>query len=198
MSSRVVWSKKYGINYFQSLYYFRFCSTITLRITRLYKWEGQGLKLEVREESFLSSVENCSLDVFDLYVQPLWAARMISFPQSSSLNHCTVKFQQPHLSSNAALCCDKECKIPFWSEIWHKYTSQRDLPYKGVFNKCSSFGMIQLSHFCCTAIAGHKDTPRLYCAHLYHTKKKRMHDWRVNLAIIQDHPVRNITHDPLW
>ena len=46
---------------------------------QLYKWEGQGLKLEVLKKSFLSSMEKCSLDVFDFYVQALWAARMISF-----------------------------------------------------------------------------------------------------------------------
>ena len=73
--------------------------------------------------------------------------------------------------------------------------SQGDLPYQGAF---SSFGTIQCSHFCCTAIAGHKDTPQLpnylrnYIVHIFTMQKKQVHDLKFYLAITQDHPVRNM------
>ena len=44
---------------------------ISYRITRLYEWEGQGLKLEVDKESLLSGVKKYSLDVFYWCVQAL-------------------------------------------------------------------------------------------------------------------------------
>ena len=56
--------------------------------------------------------------------------------------------------------------------IWN--LSQVDLPYQGAF---SSFETIQCSYFCCTAIAGHNDTPQLpnylcnYIVHIYPCKK---------------------------
>ena len=63
--------------------------------------------------------------------------------------------------------------------------------HKFILTTANTHGMIQLAHFCFTAIAGCEDTPQLYCAHLYHAIKQ-MKDLRFNLAITQDHPVRNI------
>ena len=149
---------------------------ISFRITRLYEWEGQGLKLEVDKESFLSSVENCSLDIFDLYVQVLWAARMISSHKSSLLNHCTVcNFNISSLFKCNTVLRQRTRKFFL---VWN--LSQVDLPYQGAF---SSFETIQRSHFCCTAIAGHKDTPqqpnylRNYIVHIYTMQKNRCTTW---------------------
>ena len=97
----------------------------------------------------------------------LWATRRISSPKPSSLNCCTVYLQ--HLIS-LQMCCDKEWESSFWSEIWHKYT----FPKRSIcllLTNAAHLGRFSFP-FCCTAIAGHKDTPRLYCAHLYHTQKK--------------------------
>jgi len=117
----------------------------------------------------------------------LWATRRISSPKPSLLNCCTVYLQ--HLIS-LQMCCDKEWESSFWSEIWHKYT----FPKRSIcllLTNAAHLGRFSFP-FCCTAIAGHKDTPWLYCAHLYHTQKKQMHDLRVYLAITQDHPLQNI------
>lgn len=63
--------------------------------------------------------------------------------------------------------------------------------HKFILTTANTHGMIQLVHFCFTAIAGREDTPWLYCAYLYHAIKQ-MYDLKFYLAITQDHPVRNI------
>ena len=51
-------------------------------------------------------------------------------------------------------------------------------------------GTIQLKHFSGVGVTGTKETPQLYCTHLYYTIKK-IYDWRFCLAITQDLPVFN-------
>ena len=140
----------------------------------------------------------------------LWATRRISSPKPSSLNCCTVYLQ--HLIS-LQMCCDKEWESSFWSEIWHKYT----FPKRSIcllLTNAAHLGRFSFP-FCCTAIAGHKDTPRLYCAHLCHTKKNGcmtgestwpsykiiqyeiLHTTHCGSKYPRPTVVAN-THDPLW
>ena len=96
-----------------------------------------------------------------------WIIAPCSFnsPISLQMQHCAVTKNEKVLSGLKFVTSTR---------------SQRDLPYQGTF---SSFGTIQRSHFCCTAIAGHKDTPQLpiylrnYIVHIYTMQKNRCTTW---------------------
>ena len=97
---------------FQSLYYIFSGSVqevkiITFRITRLYKWEGQGLKLEVRKESFWAAWKSvalmsltCMSRHYELpewlvFLSPVyWITALCSFNISSLFKCSTVLWQR--------------------------------------------------------------------------------------------------------
>ena len=160
-----------------------------------FEWKGYGLRLYVPEGSLPGCMEECRVDIagslsgqFQLpenlvLLSPVfWISASCNFtkPVTLEIQHCA-------LAKDEALS-----GLNFVSAT----RSQKDLPYifkqldGGVFSAYSSFGSIQLSHFCGNAVAGNRDTPRLYCANLYH-KIKQLHDWRFYFTITQDHPVQN-------
>ena len=161
-----------------------------------FEWEGYGLKLHVQEGSLPTGMEECKVNIrvslsgqfqlpedSDLLSPVFWILAPCKFtkPVTLEIQHCALREDETVLSELAfisALC------------------SQKDLPYRfkqldgGVFTMHSFYGSIQLSHFSAKAIAGRKTTPRLYCAHLYHTIEQ-IYDWRFCLVITQDLPVFN-------
>ena len=161
----------------------------------MFEWKGYGLKLHVPEGSLPGYMEECKVDIVVslsgqyqlpenlVLLSPVyWISAPCTFTKAA-----TLEIQHSALVKDEALS-----GLHFVSAT----RSQKDLPYifkqldGGVFSAYSSFGSIQLSHFCGTAIAGSRDTPRLYCAYLYRTIKQ-LHDWRFYFAVTQDHPVQN-------
>ena len=161
-----------------------------------FEWKGYGLKLHVPDGSLPVGIQEAWVDIraslsghfqlpeddedSDLLSPVFW----ISVPCKSikpvtlEIHHCARRENEAVLS-NLSIVSAKD--------------SQGDLPYRfkqldgGVFTKHSSYGSIQLSHFCGIGIAGRKTTPRSYCVHLYHTVKQ-IYDWRYYLAITIDLP----------
>ena len=162
----------------------------------LFEWEGYGLKLHVPEGSLPAGMEEARINIrasvsgqfqlpedSDLLSPVFWISPPCKStkPVTLEVQHCAL-IQDEAVLSNLSIVSAQD--------------SQRDLPYKfkqldgGVFSKHSSYGSIQLSHFCGIAVAGKTSTPRSYCLHLYHTIKQ-IYDWRFYLAITQDHPALN-------
>ena len=157
---------------------------------RCFEWEGYGLKLLVPEGSLPSAMKEARVNIrasvsgqFQLpedsvFLSPVfWISSPCKFskPVTLEIQHCALRDATTlsDLSFVSANC------------------SQKDLPYRfkqldgGVFTTYSSYGSIQLSHFSGVGVTGSEETPRSYCAHLYHTIKQ-IHDWRFYLAITQD------------
>ena len=156
-----------------------------------FEWKGYGLKLHVPDKSLPSGMEEAKVNIqasvsgqfqlpkdTDLLSPIFWISAPCRFtkPVTLEIQHCALREDERVLSD--------------LSFVSAKHL-QSDLPYKfkqlygGVFAKHSSYGSIQLAHFCGMGVAGSKDTPRLYCVHLYHTMI-HLHDWRFYLAITRD------------
>ena len=156
-----------------------------------FQWEGYGLKLHVQDHSLPGGMEEAGINIrasvsgqFQLpqntvLLSPVfWISAPCKFtrPVTLEIQHCALREDETVLSD-----------LHFVSAR----CSQTDLPYKfrqlygGVFTTHSSYGSIQLTHFSGVSIKGSEETPRLYCAHLYHTIKQ-IDDWRYYLAITQD------------
>ena len=155
-----------------------------------FEWEGYGLKLHVPDHSLPGDMEEAVINIrasvsgqfqllenSDLLSPVFWISAPCKFtkPVTLEIQHCALR---------------DETVLSYLNFVSAK-RSQEDLPYRfkqldgGVFSKHSSYGSILLTHFCGMGVAGSKDTPRLYCAHLYHTMK-HLHDWRFYLAITRD------------
>ena len=162
-----------------------------------FEWDGYGLpKFHVPEGSLQDGTRKCMVHVggslsgefqlpedTDLLSPVFWISAPCKFakPVTLEIQHCALREDETVLSD-----------LRFVSAICF----QKDLPYRfkqlgeGVFTVHSSYGSIQLSHFSGKAITGIKRTPRLCCAHLYHTIEQ-ICDWRFCLVITQDFPVFN-------
>ena len=155
-----------------------------------FEWKGYGMKLCVPAGSLPGGMGECRVNIrasvsgqFQLpegsvLLSPVfWIMAPCKFTKLATLEiqHCALRDATTlsDLSFVSANC------------------SQKDLPYRfgqldgGVFTTHSLYGRIQLSHFSGVGVAGSKETPRSYCAHLYHTVKQ-IYDWRYYLAITQD------------
>ena len=156
-----------------------------------FEWKGYGLKLHVPEKSVPGDMEEARVNIraslsgqfqlpegSDLLSPVFWisAPCKSTKPVRLEIQHCALREHEAVLPD-----------LSFVSAI----DSQRTLPYRfkqldgGVFTKHSSYGSIQLNHFCGIGVVGRKSTPRSYCAHLYHNVKQ-IYDWRYYLAITQD------------
>ena len=155
-----------------------------------FEWEGYGLKLHVPEGSLPVGMGECKINIsaslsgqFELpedsvLLSPVFwisAPHRFTKPATLEIQHCALRAAttSSDLSFVSAKC------------------SQKELPYRfkqldgGVFTTHSSYGSIQLDHFSGVGIAGSNETPRSYCAHLYHTMKQ-IYDWRYYLTITRD------------
>ena len=155
-----------------------------------FEWKGYGLKLHVSEENLPRGMKEARVNIrasvsgqFQLLedsvlLSPVfWILAPCKFtkPVTLEIQHCALRDETilSDLHFVSANC------------------SQVDLPYRfkqldgGVFTTHSSYGSIQLNHFSGVGVTGREETPRLYCAHLYHTVKE-IYDWRYYLAITQD------------
>ena len=156
-----------------------------------FQWEGYGLKLHVPDHSLPGGMEEARINIrasvsgqFQLLEKSVllspvfWISAPCKFtkPVTLEIQHCALREHKAVLSDLRFVSA--KC-------------SQKDLPYRfelldgGVFTTHSSYGSIQLNHFSGVGITGSEETPRLYCAHLYHTIKQ-IYDWRYYLAITQD------------
>ena len=156
-----------------------------------FQWEGYGLKLHVPDHSLPGGMEEAGINIrasvsghFQLpqdtdFLSPVfWISAPCKFtkPVTLEIQHCALREHKAVLSDLRFVSA--KC-------------SQKDLPYRfelldgGVFTKHSSYGSIQLNHFSGVGITGSEETPRLYCARLYHAMKQ-IYDWRYYLAITQD------------
>ena len=156
-----------------------------------FEWEGYGLKLHVPDHSLPGGMEEARVNIqasvsgqFQLLensvlLSPVfWISAPCKFtkPVTLEIQHCALREDKAVLS-----------QLRFVSAK----CSQKYLPYRfkhldgGVFTTHSSYGSIQLNYFSGVGVTGSEETPRLYCAHLYHTIKQ-IYDWRYYLAITQD------------
>ena len=159
-----------------------------------FHWEGYGLRLHVPKDSLPAGMEECKINIgvslsgqfqlpegTDLLSPVFWISAPCKFTKPVTLEITEDEAVLSNLSFVSAKC------------------SQRDLPYTfttmggGVFTTNSTYGSIQLSHFSGVGVTGRKGTPRSYCAHLYHTKKKD-YEWRFYFVIIQDLHAKNMVH----
>ena len=164
-----------------------------------FQWEGYGLKLHVSKDSLSPGKAECRINIkvslsgqfqlpegSDLLSPVFWISAPCKFtkPVTLEIQHCALTEDETVLS-----------KLSFVSAI----CSQMDLPYRftqvdgGVFTTNSTYGSIQLNHFSGVGVTGRKGTPRSYCAHVYHTKKKD-YEWRFYFVIIQDLDAKNTVH----
>ena len=161
-----------------------------------FQWKGYGLRLHVSKDSLPPGTTECRINIrvslsgqFQLpedsdFLSPVfWISASCKFtrPVTLEIQHCALTEDEAVLSN--------------LSFVFTK-CSQKDLPYKfttmdgGVFTTNSTYGSIQLKHFSGGSVTGRKGTPRLYCAHLYHTMEN-VHDWIFYFVITQDHDTGN-------
>ena len=164
-----------------------------------FHWKGYGLRLHISEDSLPAGVEECKINIrvslsgqFQLpegseFLSPIfWISAPYKFicPVTLEIQHCALTEDESALSN-----------LNFVSTK----CSQKELPYRfkqmqgGVFTKNSTYGSIQLSHFSGVGVTGKEGTPRSYCGHLYHTKKKG-YEWRFYFIIIQDLDAKNMVN----
>ena len=164
-----------------------------------FHWKGYGLRLCVPKDSLPPGIGECRINIrvslsgqfqlpegSDLLSPVFWISAPCKFtrPVTLEIQHCALTEDETVLSN-----------LSFVSAI----CSQRGLPYRfrqvdgGVFTKHSTYGSIELEHFSGFSTAGSKETPRSYCAHLYHTIEN-VHDWIFYFVIIQDHDTGNKVH----
>ena len=162
-----------------------------------FEWKGYGLRLHVPEGSLPADMRECRINIraslsgqfqfsedSDLLSPVFWISAPGEFtkPVTLEIQHCALREDDATLSNLSFVSA--KC-------------SQKKLPYNfkrvdgGVFTTHSSYGSIQLSHFSGLGVTGGKRTPRLYCAHLYHTKKQT-YDWRYYFVITQDLDAKNM------
>ena len=161
-----------------------------------FQWEGYGLRLHVSKDSLPAGMGECIINIrvslsgqFQLpegtgLLSPVfWISAPCKFtkPVTLEIQHCTLTDHEAVLSN-----------LNFVSAN----CSQKDLPYRfklvdgGVFTKHSTYGSIKLEHFSGVGVAGSEETPRSYCAHVYHTKKMD-YEWRFYFVIIPDLEAKN-------
>ena len=164
-----------------------------------FHWKGYGLRLHVPKGSLPAGMGECKINIrvslsgqfqlpegSDLLSPVFWISAPCKFIKSVTLEiqHCALAEDEASLS-NLGFVFTK--------------CSQSDLPYRfkqvggGVFTKHSTFGSIQLEHFSGVGVAGSEETPRSYCAHLYHTMEG-LHDWIFYFVITQDLDAKNTVH----
>ena len=163
----------------------------------LFQWKGYGLRLHVSKGSLPADTGECRINIrvslsgqfqlpeedSDLLSPVFWISAPCKFtkPVTLEIQHCALTEDETALSN-----------LNF---VFTK-CSQKDLPYRfrqtngGVFTTNSTYGSIQLSHFSGVGVTGRKGTPRSYCAHVYHTKKKD-YEWRFYFVIIHDLDAKN-------
>ena len=161
-----------------------------------FQWKGYGLRLHVPKGSLPPGTAECRINIrvslsgqfqlpegSDLLSPVFWISASCKFtkPVTLEIQHCALTDDEAVLSNLSFVSA--RC-------------SQRDLPYTfttmggGVFTTNSTYGSIQLNHFSGVGVTGRKGTPRSYCAHVYHTKKKD-YEWRFYFVIIQDLDAKN-------
>ena len=164
-----------------------------------FQWKGYGLRLHVSKDSLPADVGECKINIrvslsgqfqlpegTDFFSPVFWISAPCKFtkPVTLEIQHCSLAEDEAVLS-NLSFVLTK--------------CSQSDLPYifklleGGVFTKHSTFGSIQLKHFSGVSVAGSEETPRSYCAHLYHTMEG-LHDWIFYFVITQDLDAKNTVH----
>ena len=165
-----------------------------------FQWKGYGLRLHVSKDSLPPGMRECKINIrmslsgqfqlpeglSDLLSPVFWISAPCKFtkPVMLEIQHCALTEDEAVLS-NLSFVLSK--------------CSQKDLPYRfrqvegGVFTKHSTFGSIQLNNFSGISVAGSEETPRSYCAHLYHTMEG-MHDWIFYFVITQDLDAKNTVH----
>ena len=164
-----------------------------------FQWKGYGLRLHVSKDSLPAGTAECTINIrvslsgqfqlpegSDLLSPVFWISAPCKFTKRVTLEiqHCALTEDEAALSN-----------LNF---VFTK-CSQRDLPYRfrqvdgGVFTTSSTYGSIQLNHFSGVGVTGRKETPRSYCAHVYHTKKRDC-EWRFYFVIMQDLEAKNKVH----
>ena len=164
-----------------------------------FQWKGYGLRLNVSKDSLPPGIAECRINIrvslsgqfqlpegSDLLSPVFWISAPCKFtkPVTLEIQHCALTENEAVLS-NLSFVLTK--------------CSQKDLPYRfrqvdsGVFTKHSTDGSIELKHFSGISIAGSEETPRSYCAHLYHTMED-VHDWIFYFVITQDLDAENTVH----
>ena len=164
-----------------------------------FQWKGYGLRLHVSKDSLPPGTAECRINIrvslsgqFQLpegsvFLSPVfWISASCKFtkPVTLEIQHCALTENEAVLS-NLSFVLTK--------------CSQKDLPYRfrqvegGVFTKHSTYGSIELKQFSGISIAGSEETPRSYCAHLYHTMEN-VHDWIFYFVITQDLDAENTVH----
>ena len=163
-----------------------------------FQWKGYGLRLHVSKDSLPAGMGECRINIrvslsgqfqlpegSDLLSPVFWISASCKFtkPVTLEIQHCALTEDEAVLSN--------------LSFVFTK-CSQKDLPYRfrqvdgGVFTTNSTYGSIQLNHFSGVGVTGSKETPRSYCAHLFHTIRKK--HWRFYFVIIQDLDAENTVH----
>ena len=156
-----------------------------------FEWKGYGVRLSISEDSLPTGIEECEINIkaslsgpfelpedLELLSPVFWISALCKFQK-------LVTLQIQHCASR------DEASFPNLNFISTK-RSQKTLTYTfkqldgGRFSAHSSYGGIQLSHFCGVAIAGKKGISRAYCAQIYYTIKKEPFDWRFYLFITKD------------
>ena len=161
-----------------------------------FQWKGYGLRLHVPKDSLPPGTAECRINIrvslsgqfqlpegSDLLSPIFWISASCKFtkPVTLEIQHCALTENEAALS-NLSFVLTK--------------CSQKELPYRfttmggGLFTTSSTYGSIQLSHFSGVGVTGRKGTPRSYCAHVYHTKKKD-YEWRFYFVIIPDLDAKN-------
>ena len=156
-----------------------------------FEWKGYGLRLSIFQDSLPTGMEECRMNIkaslsgpfklpedSDLLSPVFWISAPCKFKKLVTLEiqHCASRDEASFADLN----------------FISTKRSQKELPYRfkqldgGKFPADSSYGSIQLSHFCGIGIAGRKGTPRAYCAQIYYTIKEEASDWRFYFFITKD------------
>ena len=155
-----------------------------------FEWKGYGVRLSISEDSLPTGIEECEINIkaslsgpfelpedLELLSPVFWISALCKFQKLVTLQiqHCASRDEAPFANLN----------------FISTKRSQKTLPYTfkqldgGRFSAHSSYGGIQLSHFCGVAIAGRKGTPQAYCAQICYTMKEPF-DWKYYLFITKD------------
>ena len=171
-------------------------TSFTVSTRGISQFEWKGLKLHIPKKSLPAGMKEARVNIQtsprgqfqlpeDSYLLSsiFWISSPCKFtkPVTLEIEHCAFREDETTISDLSFVSA--KC-------------SQKDLPYRfkkvdgGVFSTHSSYGSIQLNHFSGYGVTGRKETPRLYCVHLYYTKKQKC-EWRVYIVITRDLAVPN-------
>ena len=157
----------------------------TVRLTNeatTFDWADYGFKLTVPPDSLPDGVDQCQLDIvastaghyqfpdnFQQLVSGVFWIRssvpdQFRRPLMIEIEHCAKMTRSTELSFVKAHCTQESLPYKF-----------KEVKGRGLFQQNSSYGSLELTHFCAICAAGNDDVEKCYTARVYYLERYTIH-----------------------